>query len=117
MNKKRILALADIIEKQPHTGKESAEGFSMSSYVHDCGTPCCIAGWAAWLSFRKPKQMVDSTAVFYRAKTYLGLHEVEADLLFLPHEYHCGDKYPPSQAAATLRHLAETGEVNWRADP
>lgn len=117
MNRERILALAELIEQQPHTGRLSADGFCMSNYVHNCGTPSCIAGWAAWLSHRKPKQMEDSMALFWRAQNYLDLSEDQADRLFLPYNYHCEDQYPPSQAAATLRHLAETGKVDWSVNP
>ena len=46
MNVERILQLADIIEVQPHMTDEDPEGFTMMDYIHDCGSPACIAGWA-----------------------------------------------------------------------
>lgn len=60
MNKKqkaRINAVADIIAETPHVHTWSSEdnlcGFNMAGYTHLCGTPSCIAGWAAYLSVEK----------------------------------------------------------------
>lgn len=113
MNKKRILALADLIEQQQHTSFSAESGFSMSSYVHECGTPSCIAGWASWLSFGKAPVLADEILLFDRARGYLGLKEDAAKSLFLPANYQDQDLYTPTQAAETLRHLAKTGEVDW----
>jgi hypothetical protein len=114
MRKDRILALADLIEKQPHTSRDGAPGFCMEAYVHSCGTPSCIAGWASWLSFRKPKTLSGGeTDLFDRAKSYLRLDSATAYRLFLPPGYFDPHLYTPAQSAATLRRLAETGEVNW----
>jgi hypothetical protein len=43
----RCEILAQVIEQQPHTTPDSADGFSMVRQQHACGTPCCIAGFAA----------------------------------------------------------------------
>lgn len=130
MNKERILALADLIEKQPHTGEADLSGFNMEWLTHDCGTPSCIAGWAAWENDGRPSKMdVDwgFYAVENRAATWMGFAEIteglsesedQTFLLFYPQnpydDYH---SITPSHAAAVLRNLAETGEVNWDIQP
>jgi hypothetical protein len=43
----RCEILAQVIEQQPHTRPDAADGFSMARERHICGTPCCIAGFAA----------------------------------------------------------------------
>ncbi|PZP62989.1 MAG: hypothetical protein DI604_28090 [Delftia acidovorans] len=115
MNKERILALANLIEKQPHSAVEEVSGFNMVSYVHACGTPACIAGWAV-ASEGTPSplahQPIQPTGVSSRAAKYLGLEYPEAEELFLGGVYDL-DEITPAQAAACLRHLAETGEVDW----
>jgi len=126
MNKERILALADLIEAQPHTDVDSKHGFNMNSILHLCGTPCCIAGWAVWEAQGRPER-VD------RYKYETGLEIPAAEYLEMPldPQHYCGPAmqlfYPvdddindrnykdlqPVEAAKVLRHLAETGEVDW----
>lgn len=128
MNKERILALADLIEVQPHTTFEAEIGFSMDNWSHSCGTPSCIAGWAC--AMEKP---IDARPIsersLWHARDYLGLSAEQADALFEPDlrddeqredNDHLAvtdlwDAITPSQAADTLRRLAETGEVVWSA--
>ena len=125
MNKERILALADLIEKQPHTPLPAENGFNMADLVRECGTPSCIAGWAAWEAEGRPASVRTSTigwALEREAQNYLGLEGVnKAELspkaysLFYPTYEGCFayEDITPAQAAACLRHLAETGEVDW----
>lgn len=115
MNKERILALADLIEKQPHVKLNEAPGFNMSDYRHKCGTPACIAGWAAEISEEN-----SFNGTNYLAEKYLELDRITAKMLFAPHfiaGYHKAWKswndITPQQAATTLRKLVETGEVDW----
>jgi hypothetical protein len=43
----RCEILASVIEQQSHTTPDAADGFSMARERHTCGTPCCMAGFAA----------------------------------------------------------------------
>lgn len=115
MNKTRILALADLIEKQPHVELNSDSGFNMREYHHRCGTPSCIAGWVNEMS-----KETNCGGPEHSAAKYLELDWVTADRLFEPSHlsgYHGGvfgwRDITPQQAATTLRKLAETGEVDW----
>lgn len=127
MNKERILALADLIEKQPHTTVDDAHGFTMGNWTHACGTPACIAGWAVFAENGSAK-FESGEWVSSRAASYLELDRDDAVLLFEPDlrnpdEFEDDetdatdgwDEITPSQAAATLRRLAETGSVDWSA--
>lgn len=125
MNKERILALADLIEKQPHTTVEAPSGFSMENWSHDCGTPACIAGWA-WAMEKAKMEDVDDNASD-AAQKFLGLGVLTGDSLFEPdlrdtdlalnhHWENHTDLWghiTPTHAAAVLRHLADTGKVDW----
>lgn len=112
MNKERILALADLIEQQPHTTPYDKSGFDLSSYTHDCGTPSCIAGWAAWEAAGRPEKLImDPGKIIELAQTYLGLDEHECDIF-------CGEcgtprlsKVTPQTVALLLREFVETEEV------
>ena len=117
MNKERILQLADHIEKQLHTAFEDKKGFNMSTFTHMCGTPSCIAGYAAAfnLGFNDENQQVISD-VEINASHWLALDSEIAIQLFFPIEHaHVDDwcKITPKHAATVLRNLAETGIVNW----
>jgi hypothetical protein len=46
MNVDKIKALQAVIAVQPHTRMSDSEGFNMKDYLHDCGTPSCLAGFA-----------------------------------------------------------------------
>lgn len=107
----RIIELADLIEALPD------EQFDMRLFRHyPCNTPGCIGGWAVfhfapnvWSRMNEPSGEV--------AKKLLGLSNDQAEALF-----YVGDSCPDDSlydsitqqdAAATLRHLAKTGEVKW----
>ena len=47
MYTKRIHALADHIETLSY-GEEAGK-FNMEGYIHECGSPACIAGWACFM--------------------------------------------------------------------
>ena len=123
MNKERIRHLADVIERQPDAQAKLGAGFCMRKFFHECGTPACIAGWAHAL-FSDP---VDD-ALHFRASysdEILGLSRRQGDLLFEPDNEHAyfGAVYGETgyvsakRAAAVLRHLADTGEVDWSVRP
>lgn len=120
MNKERILHLADAIE----TGSEIL-GFNMNyEYAtlddpscdksdHGCGTVACILGWTVHLFCKRPTlcQLQDR----HLAASLLAINEDKAYHLFYPSQRY-GVKYSevtPQKAARVLRHLAETGKVDW----
>lgn len=113
MNTDNIRRLADIIEQQPHTTVSALSGFTMLNWTHDCGTPACIAGWANYLHNSDGREQVRMESA-YRARLWLGLGEEDADELFGIGEDDPGlESVTPTHAAAVLRHLADTGEVDW----
>lgn len=93
-----------------------------------CGTPGCIAGYAAIESVRDddgnlPEEIDDPT--IQAAQAWLMLTDREASDLFMP-ETPCvywkaepGDPrhITPAMAVDTLRRFAETGRVVWREAP
>lgn len=114
MNKKRILKLADLIERQLHVPITDGAGFSMDGYKHHCNTPSCIAGWAAYMAnpsvLKRRDYDIEQAAI-----AYLDLGSGIPGELFAPDVVEWSD-ITPAQAACTLRHLAETGEVVWEVD-
>ena len=142
MNVKRILALADTIEELPDfhstgiglpnvTGQDS---FRMDRFRHECGAPACMAGWAIYLWGEEDGDRgLIPTPYLIRAGRILGLMTDDRPWrLFEPHDSPCiqrdhdahwsADPTSPAyisnkRAAAQLRHLAKTGEVDWSATP
>ena len=107
MNTENIIALADLIETLPQAGFGSKEGFFMGNWRHACGTPSCIAGWAVHLAGIDcgPHQVPD------KAADWLDLPIGEEWELFDPDLPY--SSITPQHAAKVLRHLAETGVVDW----
>lgn len=129
MDKQRILALADAIEGSAPPPIEGLE-FYMNEWAQarGCGTKGCIAGWAlamwapnVWQRALAEGDMVHQyEEVTATARELLGLDEFDASRLFLPGLY--GHEQWPQlrsslvsnrEAARTLRHLAESGWVDW----
>ena len=103
MNRTNILQLANYIEQL------EPKEYDQSCFVHDCGTPACIAGHAIDLAGQW-----SYNAAVWDAVEWLGLDNDQGHALFDPIPLSPDDKDPTTQdAAATLRHLAETGEVDW----
>ena len=113
MNKENVLKLAEYMKALPDNE------YDQRYYSHpthtpgvDCGSPSCVAGHAAFISGRWKSPMEGSFAI---AGDWLGINWIEAKSLFSPKPYGEGDWNPkPQDAAWTLRHLAETGNVVWR---
>lgn len=111
MNKELILKVADEIEAMPHSNlqaKRVRSGFNMSDWFerYPCGTVCCIGGHLT------RRMSVDLDGVADR----LGITRYQADTLCFAVGRKPGtalSQIKPSQAAAVLRHLAETGNVDW----
>jgi len=115
MNKERILAVADAIEKS----SVPELGFSMRSFRSDCGTAACIAGWAFVLFAKNGENRfrrgVSPYDIEVEGQVVLGLKDVEAGRLF--YASGVGVHYATrGQAIAALRHLAATGVVDWLRD-
>lgn len=129
MNKQNILRLADALDNV-ELAKSHNIGFNMATFVstfdidrteHDCGTVACIAGWAVAMFGHNGKPRASPLSAMKlnnfptpeeHATRTLGLSYVTAQSLFYPGNprYH---QITPKVAAATLRHLAETGVVDW----
>ena len=113
MNTENILKLAEYIEGlEP---KEYDQRYVDHPTGPHCGTPACIAGHAAYLS----GMSIYPGAGMFEAKAWLRLSSFQADCLFDSMPFGPFGTEPdisaptPQDAAATLRHLAETGEVDW----
>ncbi|MEJ6847492.1 hypothetical protein V3589_14890 [Sinorhizobium fredii] len=122
----RILGLAHLIEQLPD------HLFNMECWLHEDYGPSCIAGWAVWemVGLRHDRRdIMRSMSIPEEAARYLGVYGLGMRSLFTPvwTDLHDG---PPTDdeagnevrrriskrwAAATLRHLAATGEVDWKA--
>lgn len=114
MNTDRIRQLADIIERQPHTPITAESGFNMDNWTHDCGTPACICGWANSVQneLNGTEHRIGSPM---HARNWLGLTTEQGEDLFRPFgiDNLLWDSITPTHAAAVLRHLADTGKVDW----
>ena len=117
MNQENILKLAEYME-----------GLEPSQYnqrlVVNCGTPSCIAGHAAYLAgylkeYDRFEHDHPKWSLFYLglARHWLGLNFSDSQHLFSAYPLEDEEWTPTLQDAAwTLRHLAETGEVVWQPD-
>lgn len=130
VNAENILKVADAIER--HT--ISWLGFNMRSWYadekngtgypdqsgHKCGTVACVAGWAtvvelgeeaakAAFDAARPDRKLITMDLLSSPEEFLGINDEQAEALF----YGADSDEGPDQAVRTLRHLAETGEVDW----
>lgn len=123
MRKDRILALAAVIEAQPHADVNSSSGFCMKTFVHPCGTPSCMAGFAEALAdhdqtFDRNAAFADhsphQSSHFHAAKKYLDITDHTARRLFYPYhrdQHSLVMDFTPEEAATVLRTYAETGKI------
>lgn len=114
MNTDRIHLLANIIENQRPATTDSKAGYTQRCFIHLCGTPACLAGFAVALSF--DDLTIDlrnvtkgSEDIWEHARVFLDLTMEQAIVLF----NYQNPEPTPNQAAAVLRVLAATGEVHW----
>jgi hypothetical protein len=117
---RRMLKLADKIESL------KAYEFDVSRWLTPSGAPSCIASWAVAMFYGQPTNDMN---IGHVAMDVLGLDLEQGRKLFTPI---WSDIYPETSgsdadynndfarhditrewAAATLRHLAVTGEVDW----
>ena len=110
MNKERVLALAALIEMQPHDNSADAEsGFGMSNWFHNCGTPSCIAGFARTMAEAESSLNYNPTRLV--AADYLGLDSTWCLRLFTPSIYpRPWSNITPAMAATALRRIADAGD-------
>lgn len=111
-----------------------------TNVAHTCGTVACLAGWTAQrLSMRGdqiltlPRTQNDirkhAVVAYYEhgvhqlAQKILGLTAKQADQLFTPMDYFYDEEeledvnwadIQPAQAVKVLKHLRDTGEVDWK---
>lgn len=116
MNKANIHQVANAIEDKSIAGL----GFHMNYFMSanpgaGCGTVACIAGWCNLINGNDINQ-----SSFYFAQKWLDLSYEEADNLFYANQhpgwatsYSVLEDITAEQAVRTLRHLAETGEIDW----
>lgn len=124
MNRENILKVADAIAQHsiPNLGFNMAWIYAEANLYNpdqsgtNCGTTACIAGWAYAVEHggRIPDlpEEVEIKAADAASK-FMGLPPRKSDDLFYPFGHKERLAIEPSQAVAVLRHLAETGEVDW----
>lgn len=100
----RAEILAKLIESQLKSESYySGDGFNMARFAHRCGTPSCIAGWAATL-IREPAR--DATP--FDLEQFLGCTWEQANWLaygrFKPDKL-LGE-ITPAEAATAIREMA-----------
>lgn len=110
MNHEAIIELANALEQGlPNVRFDLFDWLELRS----CGTQACIAGHAVIL--RKGlayASKMNAHRIALEAEEILGLDRGKANDLFTPAP---GEGYlnDPRRAARVLRHLAETGDVDW----
>ena len=129
VNTEAVLELAEFIEGLEHLNRSAVEDIAQRTYSEvppgrwfrldiwmastkyqfDCGTVGCISGWAVW---HWNLQLFTASREVGRL---LGLTDVQSKALFTPSRtYGVGYRHvTPVMAGAVLRHLAETGQVDW----
>jgi hypothetical protein len=112
MNVENIKIVRDHIAGLP------PEQFNMHTSGDDCGSPCCIGGWANRLTYDADDwHPLISSFGEPDAMTALGLDDATAHALFYPGVTTRigGNPYGvrPAQAVRVLNHLLASGEVDW----
>ena len=113
LSPERVEMLASLIESLPHTGFEASDGFNMNHFSHVCGSPSCIAGWAASLMGIWGCSYPNGPAILV---DFLGCNIRQAHHLYLGNFSPRGgmDSITPSQAAAAIRSLLDpNAELYW----
>jgi hypothetical protein len=127
VNRENVLKVADAIER--HSIKNL--GFNMGYFMfdadptsswardnsgHSCGTIACIAGWTRCV--RTGRRFARTGAgpdefPWQREADWLGLDTEAGYTLFLTDDELPLEEITSAEAVAVLRHLADTGEVDW----
>lgn len=136
LNKEKLHKFADMIEQEKHVNFDNVDnprdemtGFNMGMVFHTCGTPACLAGYMCATAVSDgflPVQdfMNGGTSAYLKAGAWM--HDVPVEEyyregtyyfnLFEPDSRIAGknwDDITPQDAAKVIRHLADTGEVDW----
>jgi hypothetical protein len=118
MNRENILKVADAIEHAAKKRSRPKLGFNMGAWFgspeedgpdrteHSCDTTACIGGWTNTI-FKNAEWDV------HAAERSLGLSSEEGGDLFFPDVEIDLKDITPAHAVTVLRHLAETGKVDW----
>jgi hypothetical protein len=129
MNRENIRTVADAIEAASKRRAKPTIGFNMADWRsnmpdrtgHKCGTSCCIAGWAFLVSEGREPTKDDARfgKVADVGAEFLGIGRRDVDnwelrdQLFYARGIVDRDSISPKQAVSVLRHLADTGKVDW----
>ena len=123
MNTELINKTADIIEQAEHStetgpyqAEESIRGgrtryFCMNYDRYKCGSPACIYGYACLLAGEKINKEND---IIHLNRLFDLGDEGQAEEIYIAVKNHISlDEITPEWAAAMLRKLVETGNVDW----
>lgn len=124
MNKANMLQLIDVLKTLDHdtnNWRDEPNGFCLNYLRYECGTPACIAGWAAALALRT-SHLPNDIHIERTAADWLGLdHNMAYNRLFYPDRFlPPGAQYEdvgPKWAAEVLRTMANATdpmELNMR---
>lgn len=127
VNKDECNRIADLIEDGHYVANGKNWGFNMSEWInrgwdgkgkgnangkHFCGTTACVAGWTYHANAEEARRSGEHIPDY--AANKLGLTVVQAHALFHTYMWQNRDIHP-LHAVETLRYLAETGRVDWKA--
>ena len=102
--------------KQVQKDIKNSLTFDQRTYVHDCGTPACIAGHIIARHYRASEAILQHCAAFSlktHARTAAGLDNHQADELFMGFPY-SARQTTKDEAIAAIQSLIDTGEVEWK---
>lgn len=107
-NIKKLIKTLEAVEYVEDV-RRAESGFNMLDYTHDCGTPSCIAGYAAFLS--NPNDFENSEC-YNKAVSWLGLdHNGGALRLFCPLTVTDWDDIKPEHVIKALNIIIEENDI------
>lgn len=121
MNKENIKKLIETLKGVKYTSDYvyAKSGFNMEVYSHECGTPSCMAGYAASeaIGYKNYKIITEDQGngdfSHPLAQNWLGLTEDQALILFLPNESDDWNMFDikPKHAIKALEIILKEGKV------
>lgn len=89
--------------------------FDMHHYSvpHECGTSCCIAGFAYLAKHGEVATHYSTEIVGDTAQEFLGLTDIQKQKLFNPTHTDNGYEATYEEGIKVLEHLRDTGVVDW----